>query len=244
MLEMEISNQKVPEISVVVLCYREGLRVKDFNAKLVQFLSQAGLDYEIILVGNYFPNTGDETPRVVKELAQNNQRIRAVALEKPKGGIMGWDVRSGLKEARGKTIAFIDGDGQMPIEDIVSIYKKLRADKLDLCKTARKVREDSFGRKILSKIYNAIFKILFWGISDKDINSKPKIFTREAYEKLDLRSNDWFLDAEIMIKAKKLGFKCGWIPTVFRKNQYRKSFVKPLFVLEFIKNLIIYRLKI
>ena len=35
----------------------------------------------------------------------------------------------------------------------------------------------------------------------QDVHSKPKVMTREAYEKLDLASNDWFTDAHIILKA-------------------------------------------
>ncbi len=54
----------------------------------------------------------------------------------------------------------------------------------------------------ISYAYNGLFK-LFFGLQIHDVNSKPKIIRREKYELLNLESDDWFADAEIMIRAKQ-----------------------------------------
>jgi len=77
----------------------------------------------------------------------------------------------------------------------------------------------------------------------KDINSKPKIFTREAYSQMKLQSTDWFIDAEIMIQARALKLKIEKIPVIFSANESRKSFVRFEAIAEFIYNLIKYRIK-
>ncbi len=77
----------------------------------------------------------------------------------------------------------------------------------------------------------------------KDINSKPKIITRDAYSKMNLKSTDWFIDAEIMIQARALKLKIEKIPVIFSANESRKSFVRFGAIAEFIFNLIRYRIK-
>ena len=52
----------------------------------------------------------DETPQVVTKLAERSDNIRTVI--RPKQGMMGWDMRMGLDDARGTYIGVIDGDGQ------------------------------------------------------------------------------------------------------------------------------------
>ena len=105
--------------------------------------------------------------------------------------MMGWDMRSGLESADGNFIAVIDGDGQMPAKDIIRVYKKIKEEDLDFVKTFREERFDNFWRKTISFNYNLIFKILFPGLAAKDVNSKPKIFTRHFFDRLDLVSDDW-----------------------------------------------------
>ena len=133
-----------PNISIVLLCYRSGEDVRDFVDRLRNSLELFEKNWEIVLVGNYFPNTKDPTPDVVKEIASNQPRIKAVVLEK--SGTMGWDMRSGLNVTSGKNIAVIDGDGQMPLEDVARVYKSLIESNYDMVKTYRVDRKDGFYR--------------------------------------------------------------------------------------------------
>jgi hypothetical protein len=50
---------------------------------------------------------------------------------------------------------------------------------------------------------------MYLGIDAWDMNAKFKIMTRELYEKMKLKSNGWFVDAEIMIKARRLKASIG-----------------------------------
>ena len=154
---------------------------------------------------------------------------------------MGWDMKSGLEAATGRALVVIDGDGQMPCEDVIRVYRKLRDDGMDLAKTFRTQRGDGLYRTTISVVYNIIFNILFPGLKCRDINSKPKIITREVYERMDLKSNGWFIDAEIMIQAGRMNLKIGEVPTVFHQIDYRPSFVKFRSILEFFVNLFWYR---
>lgn len=239
---MQTQSEKKPDFSAVILCYRAGESIREFVNKIILLMQKNNIsEYELILVGNYLKNSDDTTPKIVAEIASQNHKIRFVAKEKK--GMMGWDMKSGLAVATGNYITVIDGDGQMPIEDLIKVYNKIREDGLDLAKTYRIKRGDDLWRKTVSFFYNLFFKILFPGLKSQDINSKPKIFSMETYKKLNLTSNDWFIDAEIMIQARRLHLKINEVPTFFRGPQGRKSFVKPAAIIEFIKNLIIFRIK-
>lgn len=230
-----------PEISVVVLAYRSAATITSFVDSLVDSLEQENLLYEIILVGNYFEGIGDQTPDVVRKIAARDSRIKAVA--EIKKGLMGWDMKSGLQAATGRTLAVIDGDGQMPGSDVIRVYQLMKTNGLDFAKTYRAKRDDGSYRRLISVVYNILFKLLFPGINASDMNSKPKIMTREFYEKVHLESNGWFIDAEIMIFTRRLHAKIGEIETVFHSIDSRPSFVKPLSILEFLGNLLWYRVK-
>ncbi|MFC1517403.1 glycosyltransferase family 2 protein [Candidatus Margulisiibacteriota bacterium] len=231
-----------PDISVVILCYKAGRKVEDFVNKVVAETNKISPNYEIILVGNYVKgDTNDDTPHAVKEIATKDPKLKAITLEKK--GMMGWDARAGMNAATGNTIALIDGDGQMLPEDLGKVYRKLIDERLDIVKTYRQKREDGILRKINSNVYNLLFRFLFPGYKVKDVNSKPKIFTRGFFNKLKLSSNDWFLDAEIMIQARRYKGRLGEIPTVFLEIQNRRSFIRAKYIIEFLVNFLIARLK-
>jgi glycosyltransferase involved in cell wall biosynthesis len=197
--------------------------------------------FELILVGNYFEGSGDRTPEIVRELVATDPRI--VSQAEPKQGMMGWDLRSGLRKARGRYIAFIDGDGQMPIDDVGRLFTLIENDGFDLAKTYRVSRQDGWKRKLLSTGFNILFRMLFPSLKARDMNAKPKIMSRAAYEKMDLSSDDWFIDAEIMIEALHHSMKILELPTEFRRLARRGSFVSFAAVFEFLINICRYRLR-
>lgn len=239
---MEKKQNPLVELSVVILCYRAGESTREFVNHTICALESAGIiDYELILVGNYLERSGDITPDIVKDIASKNLKIRYVA--DVKQGMMGWDMKSGLNLAAGNYLMVIDGDSQMPVEDLARVFLKIQKEKLDLVKVYRVKRGDDYWRKTISLIYNIFFHLLFPGLKARDINAKPKIFTREAYEKMHLVSDDWFIDAEIMIQARRLRLRVGEIPTIFLGLTGRRSFVHPRAILEFLKNLIRFRIK-
>ncbi|HEX7772294.1 MAG TPA: glycosyltransferase family 2 protein [Pyrinomonadaceae bacterium] len=227
-----------PHFSLVVLCYRSGQSIIPFVERLQRTLSRCNFSWELVLVGNYIEGSDDETPRVVKKLAERADNIRTII--RPKQGMMGWDMRMGLDAARGTYIGVIDGDGQFPSESIIACLLKCELEDLDLTKTYRVIRDDGLYRRIISTVYNAFFSLLF-GFKVRDINSKPKIIRRDKYELLNLESDDWFADAEIVIRARELGLKIGETPVHFSINDNRGSFVKPKAILEFTSNLLKYR---
>jgi glycosyltransferase involved in cell wall biosynthesis len=230
----------VPELSVVVLCYRAGYYIQDFVAQLEKELEEGNIDFELILVANYEKESTDDTPAIVTQMAESKPRFKVISKEKK--GRMGWDMRSGLEGASGSHIAVIDGDGQMPVSDVVKVYRMLLAGNYDLTKTYRAQRHDGFYRTALSAVYNVLFKMLYMpSYPLHDINSKPKVMTREAYQRFNLVSSDWFTDAEIMIEALNNKLKIGELSTIFYENERRKTLVGYETVVEFIYNLFYYR---
>ena len=227
-----------PYFSLVVLCYRSGASIIPFVEKMQQALSRCNFTWELVLVGNYIEGSDDETPQVIAELAEKKPNVRTVI--RPKEGMMGWDMRMGLNAARGRYLGVIDGDGQFPPESIVACLLKAELEDLDLTKTYRVLRDDGWHRRLISRVYNALFKLLF-GFAVRDINSKPKIIRGDKYPLLQLKSDDWFADAELVIRARELGFRIGEMPVHFKANETRGSFVKPAAILEFTANLLKYR---
>ena len=230
-----------PDISVVVLAYQSASTIEGFVASLVTSLEEEKIDWEIILVGIYIEGADDQTPEVVQRISDRNPRIKTVVHVKE--GMMGWDMKSGFQAATGNKLAVIDGDGQMPCTDVIRVYNLMIEKEYDLVKTVRIKRSDGYYRMFISTVYNLLFKIMFPGISARDMNSKPKIITRELYQKMNLESDGWFVDAEIMIRARRLKIEIGEIETAFHSIDTRPSFVKPLAIFEFLANLIWYRIK-
>ena len=66
--------------------------------------------------------------------------------------------------------------------------------------------------------------------------------TRDAYSRMNLESDDWFIDAEIMIQARRLGLRVGELPTGFLGLSGRRSFIGLSAIMEFLRNMVSYRI--
>ncbi len=154
---------------------------------------------------------------------------------------MGWDMRRGLEAATGRFLVVMDGDAQNPVGDAAKMYRLMKGSGADVMKGRRVLRHDGIYRKFVSIGYNVLFRLLFRTVGLWDINGKPKALTRAAYERMQLQSDDWFIDAEIVLTARKLGLRIEEMPVVFMQNRERASFVRPSAVWEFLVNMARYR---
>jgi glycosyltransferase involved in cell wall biosynthesis len=224
-----------PELSAIVLCYRAEDSIRHVVEPLHRDLAESGVSFELVLVANYDAGRDDRTPDVVRELADRLDAVRTVI--EPKEGAMGWDMRTGLAAAAGDYLVAIDGDAQNPVEDVLRMYREMRRTGVDVMKGRRIARFDGPKRRVVSAVYNSLFMLLFRTRGLWDINGKPKGMTRRAYERLGLKSDDWFIDAEIVLAARRAGLRIGELPVVFNRNEERASFVRADAILEFLRNM-------
>jgi glycosyltransferase involved in cell wall biosynthesis len=229
------------EVSAVVLCYRAGASITAVIDPLCDLLERSGVTYELVLVANYWPQDRDETPEIVRRFATSHDNVEV--LDKVKEGGMGWDMRSGLAAANGAYLIVIDGDSQNPVEDVLRMYELMRQSGADIGKGRRENRADGVYRRLISWGYNVLFRLLFRTRGMWDINGKPKALTRDAYERMSLLSNDWFIDAEIVLAAKGAGMSIVEMPVVFLENKERSSFVRFWSILQFSLHMVRYRVR-
>jgi glycosyltransferase involved in cell wall biosynthesis len=223
------------ELSVIVLCYQAGETIHRVIDPLYEQLEAADIAYELVLVANQWPDRPDPTGQVVEEFAMHRDTVRTVMHDKQ--GAMGWDMRSGLAAARGDYMVVMDGDAQNPVEDALRMYWRMKETGVAVMKGRRIARFDGPYRRAISVVYNLAFMLLFGTRGIWDVNGKPKALTRAAYEALDLKSDDWFIDAEILLSARRRGLAVAELPVVFHRNDERASFVRPAAILEFLRNM-------
>lgn len=223
--------------SVVIPFYNEEQNVDCVIEDLEKSFEQHGIkNYEIVAVDN---GSWDRTGELLKSHNERNSRVRVVTVPRNQG--LGFGVLQGFNAARGDYVGFNGGDGQVTADDVVKVYRKLMTDGFDLCKVKRIVRQDGLERRVISFVFNWLSRILF-GVKTKDVNGLPKIMRREVLERLRLVSRDWFIDAEIMIKAQQMGLKIGEVEIQFLKREGGRSHVHYGTVVEFLKNMLVYRL--
>ncbi len=224
------------ELSVVIPCYNEAEALPVTVPPLLETCEKLGIAYEMILVNN---GSWDTTPDIIDSFTKQGYPVRRCDVKINQG--YGLGVICGLNEAHGRYIAYMCADGQNVPEDIVKVYKAIVNTKgCTVAKIQRMTRNDGLTRTLISFFYNLLFLFLY-GKVVRDVNGTPKIFHQTDLRMLDLKIKDSFLDSEVIIKAKILGFKIIEIPAVFHKRASGKSTVRIITVgLEFLGHLLSY----
>lgn len=216
--------------------YNEEVNAEPTVRNLILALEAHGVDFELTLVNN---GSEDRTGGILEELIASDARLRVVHVPKNEG--YGWGILSGLERCRGRYVGYTWADEQVRSTDLVRIFTQLKAEGADLAKACREVRHDGLVRRVVTTIYNHCFS-LFFPVQSRDINGCPKLFRREALVALGLQSKDWFLDAEIMIKAHRQGLRIVEVPVLLYPRRGGRSNVGLLTILEFVCNILWYRI--
>ena len=222
-------------LSIVLPAYNESATIGGLVKDLKRALTANGDSFEIVVVDN---GSTDNSKEVLGELAKNIPELKIVSVFPNRG--LGNGILQGLKEARGEILGWMPGDGQVTAEDLVNVHRMICRGDYALCKGSRTRRNDAFFRLVQSRVFNTLFHFLF-GVRSKDVNGTPKLFTRALYDRLDLASMDWFIDAELLIKAHKLKVSFHEISMAGQFRGGGASKVRIPTVFEFLSNMMKYQ---
>ncbi len=221
------------EISIVVPFYNEERNVSGCVSGLRDALR--GTDYELVLVNN---GSSDGTQKEIDSLAGGDGRLRKVWVRENVG--YGNGIVRGLEASDGGMVGWVDGDCQNDYSSLAAMYRRLVSGSADVLVASRSRDGDSVIRLFLSRGYNAGMRLLF-GLGIPDVNGKPKLFKRAVIGKIALRSRDWFVDTELLLKARRNGFTVSAYPVKSLPRRYGKSNVRLTVMFEFAANLLKYR---
>jgi len=227
-----------PELSLILTAYDEEEALPRSLPPIIEALRKLPNPWEMILVNN---GSEDTTRAVMENFSNKHSGLRIVDVSANRG--YGYGVRRGLEAGRGTYVGFMCPDGQIDPRDVAAVLRKMRAvGPRGLVKVRRIAREDGPVRWLVSRLYNLVFLLFFGRICD-DANGTPKIAEGGALRAFRLRSNDWFLDAEFMIRAKQRRLRITEIPVTFHPRREGRSNVRASTALEFLRNMIAFRFR-
>jgi dolichol-phosphate mannosyltransferase len=222
-----------PGLALAVPCYNEEDSLRNTATRLVHAFRERNLTLELVLVDN---GSHDRTGQIIDELIAEGLPVVKETVTVNQG--YGYGVLRGLARCRAPFVGFICADGQVEAVDVAKLFEiAANAKTPKLVKVRRRFRMDGFSRKIVSILYNGFGNLLFGGLGSIDINGNPKIFPRTSYERMNLISYDWFLDAEVMIKAKRLRLPVFEMNVLGQMREGGSSNVRASTCWEFLKNL-------
>lgn len=121
------------KISIVVPCYNEEESLPLFLKEADKITKKMKLDFEFILVND---GSKDDTLKVMKELAKEDNRIKYLSFSRNFGKEAG--LFAGLENATGDYVAVMDADLQDPPSLLIEMYDILKNKDYD-CVASRRV---------------------------------------------------------------------------------------------------------
>ncbi len=159
------------------------------------------LDHEIVIVNDA---STDSTPQLADALSAADPRI--VVVHHPVNRKLGGSVRTGLATATGDLVLYTDADLPFDMLELDRAVRIMRAYEADIVSAYRHDRTGEGPRRaVYSWAYNWLIQLMF-GTRLRDINFAFKLMRREVLDAADLRSEGSFVDAELLVRAQRLGF--------------------------------------
>lgn len=213
-------------LSVVIPAYNEEKRIEKTLLSVHEYLSRQNYDYEIIVVSD---GSSDGTVVTVNNQLSTINNLKLIDNKENHG--KGWAVGRGMLEAQGDRRLFMDADNSTAIDHLEKFWPYIR-EGYDVViasiaiKGAEVAQTEKFYKRVLGKLGN--LWIQFWVLPGVwDSQRGFKLFTAKAAEAIfpKLKITRWGFDIEVLVLARKFGFKIKEVPIKWINDPESK--VKP-----------------
>ena len=205
------------DLSIVLPAYEEADNLNILIPLLKNELNKFGIGYEILVVDT--PEERDATRSVCLQHA-------ATYVPRRGGNLYGHAVRTGIDQATGRYVIFMDADGSHNPNFLPKLWEQ--REKADLVIASRYVSggktENPFILILMSLIVNVVFRIVL-SLKCADVSNSFRLYHGEQLKKLRLECNHFDIVEEILVKLafSKPNFVIKEVPFTFEKRQAGKT---------------------
>jgi dolichol-phosphate mannosyltransferase len=203
-----------PDLSVVFPVYNEEENIPILLREIAAAVDGKGWTYEIVAVDD---GSSDRSLDVLRESRAQYPTLRVIALEKNSGQTAALD--AAWRAARGRMVVSLDADLQNDPADIPQMVRKLEETKSDMVIGVRVNRQDTWGRKMQSRIGNGVRN---WITGDQitDTGCSLKLVKREAIDRVRLFTG---MHRFLPTLVRYAGYKVVEMPVNHRARQFGVS---------------------
>lgn len=187
-----------PGLSLVLPAFNEAAVIARAVGEAETALAAHFERFEVIVVDD---GSRDATAAEALRAMGHAPHARLVRHDTNRG--YGAALRTGFEAARFELVAFTDADCQFDIADLAPLAQLAR--EVPVAVGYRADRKDPWKRRFLSWGYNVLARTLL-GTRVRDVDCALKVFRREALALMLPNSRGFFVNTEMLTRARQLGF--------------------------------------
>lgn len=210
---------RILKLTVIIPCYQEKDNVKRFAEEVFPCFGDVAQSVEYILVDD---GSTDGTDKEIKFLANTHPEIKIITHPRNLG--LGVSVRDGIQLATGDAILTLDADLTFHPNQIQNLLREYREGIDCVMGSPLKGKTDhvSWFRCFLSWGVNCVYQILL-GQPVTSTSSLFRIYRSSSIKMLNLTSDSFQINAEILFKLIKSQKKVIEVPAKLTRRIYGKS---------------------
>lgn len=218
-------------ISLVFPAYNEEENVEETVRKAIDVAQTLPLDnFEVIVVDD---GSVDATGSIADSLAASDPRVRVIHHRPNKGYAVA--LKDGFMAAKYDLVFYSDSDLQFDLKEIKNLLPAI--EDYDIVSGFRIYRYDPLSRLFLSWGFNLLVRMIF-RIRVRDIDCAFKVYRRSVFDAFTINSRDFFVDTEVLAKARKAGFSMTEIGVRHYPRKAGRSTVRASHIIKTLKELV------
>ena len=193
--------------------------------ELTKLLSRQVNNWELFLIDD---GSTDGSREWITRYIKGKGHIRVVFHKKNEG--IAKTYRQLYREAKGDIVVLFSLDGEWDPHDVIRLIDAVKEEHEDMVIGVRRHKKYTVWRAVVSSIYNTSTRVVF-GIDTRDAGS-IKAMRRTLVLNIPIVSRGVFDEAERIIRAKRQGYRIGFIDVAHTKSIKMKRGIHPFHVFE------------
>jgi len=197
-------------LTALVPCLDEAAGLPRIERELFPALDALDCDYEVLLIDD---GSSDATPSLLKEMRSRRPNLRSIRHEKTLG--IGGSLKTGIREARGEWLVFLDADLTFSPRDIKTLLLRQLETGAD-CVSGSPMLGGMPGVPFARRLPSLLLNTLYRGLLDRRFTAFTPMF--RLYRVSDLRdlrirSDGFEVSVEILARLLRAGKAVVEAPT-------------------------------
>lgn len=209
---LSADSEVTPEISLVMPTLNEEEGIQECIQRAKNAFRELGVQAEIIISDS----STDRTPEIARE--------EGAIVITPDGKGYGYAYQYAFERARADIIAMGDADTTYDFEELPKLYELVASGQADMAMGSRLEGEikpgamptlhQYVGNPLLTKFLN-----MFYGAGVSDAHSGMRVFTRDAWERMDCETTGMEFASEMIMKAGAADLRIEERPIVYHERE-------------------------